>query len=271
MALRGGRLTALECLVGGYWVSWRQVAKKMEPGFSQQCVVGGQEATGMSWKKGANWLWRLLFWPQGQWDSGASCLLSLCRIHSWRFSRPIQKYPSQSRLERVPQVGLASQVVGQPCSKVHRKDAAPWREKHLYKHNSLCESCSRNNPEKFKSFDSGSIPTHGHRNLLRWAVSLGCSLLDPAATFQKSGIEWGSLPLDPLTLSECREGKWELACRMQKGTVLSSPVLLITGGDPLFSYKKVGKGEKKVKLESLSFSAVRWATRCANWRLSIWD
>lgn len=108
-------------------------------------------------------------------------------------------------------------------------------------------------------------------NLLRWAVSLGCSLLDPAATFQKSGIEWGSLPLDPLTLSECREGKWELACRMQKGTVLSSPVLLITGGDPLFSYKKVGKGEKKVKLESLSFSAVRWATRCANWRLSIWD
>lgn len=36
--------------------------------------------------------------------------------------------------ERVPQVSLASQVVGQPCSKVHRKDAAPWREKHLYKH-----------------------------------------------------------------------------------------------------------------------------------------
>lgn len=37
--------------------------------------------------------------------------------------------------------------------------------------------------------------------------------------------------------------------------MLSSPVLLITGGDPLFSYKKVGKGGKKVKLESLSFSA----------------
>lgn len=84
-------------------------------------------------------------------------------------------------------------------------------------------------------------------------MSFGCSLLDPAATFQKSGIERVSLLLDPLTLNECRGGKWELACRMQKGTVLSPPVLLITEVAPLFSYKKVSKGEK-VKPKLLSFS-----------------
>lgn len=67
---------------------YKEVIKKMEPGSSWFCMVGGQEIMDMNWNKtDSNRIERKAFsWP-GHSSNRTSCSESRCDLHPWRFLR----------------------------------------------------------------------------------------------------------------------------------------------------------------------------------------